>query len=145
MTTAEYIQTVLNTYQNTNDYPIISDIILKSLPRAHYTTHPTGHFGLGLDYYTHSTSPIRRYPDLKAQQIMDSYEQGKLYEIEDNNTLEAISEFVKSSANTTNKTIEINGWINKRERKILIQALKKQEVEVFIRVRKANGVNKTRT
>ena len=92
MTTAQYIQTILNTYQNTNDYAIISDIILKALPRAHYSTYPTGHFGLGLDYYTHSTSPIRRYPDLKAQQIIDSYEQGKLYEIEDNNTLEAICE-----------------------------------------------------
>lgn len=92
MTTAQYIQTILNTYQNTNDYAIISDIILKALPRAHYSTYPTGHFGLGLDYYTHSTSPIRRYPDLKAQQIIDSYEQGKLYEIENTNTLEAICE-----------------------------------------------------
>ena len=92
MTTAQYIQTILNMYQNENDYPIISDIILKALPRAHYSTYPTGHFGLGLDYYTHSTSPIRRYPDLKAQQIIDSYEQEKLYEIEDNNTLEAICE-----------------------------------------------------
>ena len=92
MTTAQYIQTILNMYQNTNDYFIISDIILKALPRAHYSTYPTGHFGLGLEYYTHSTSPIRRYPDLKAQQIIDSYEQGKLYEIEDTNTLEAICE-----------------------------------------------------
>ena len=92
MTTSQYIQTILNMYQNTNDYPIISDIILKALPRAHYSIYPIGHFGLGLDYYTHSTSPIRRYPDLKAQQIIDSYEQGKLYEIEDNNTLETICE-----------------------------------------------------
>ena len=92
MTTANYIQTVLNTYQNTNDYSIISNIILRSLPRAHYSINPTGHFGLGLDYYTHSTSPIRRYPDLKAQQIIDSYQQGKMYEIEDYTTLEAMCE-----------------------------------------------------
>ena len=92
MTTSQYIQTILTCIQNTKDYPVISDIILKALPRAHYSIYPTGHFGLGLDYYTHSTSPIRRYPDLKAQQIIDSYEQGKLYEIEDNNTLEAICE-----------------------------------------------------
>ena len=90
MNTTNYIQTILNTYQNTNSYPIIADIILRALPRAHYSIHPTGHFGLGLDYYTHSTSPIRRYPDLKAQQIIDSYQQGKLYEIEDPTTLEAI-------------------------------------------------------
>ena len=88
----KYIQTVLKKFQNTNDYPIISDIILRSLPRAHYSIYPTGHFGLGLDYYTHSTSPIRRYPDLKAQQIIDSYQKGKTYEIEDANTLAAICE-----------------------------------------------------
>ena len=119
MTTAEYIQTVLNTYQNTNDYPIISDIILKSLPRAHYTTHPTGHFGLGLDYYTHSTSPIRRYPDLKAQQIMDSYEQGKLYEIEDNNTLEAICEHCsmkEQASESLEKEVELVKMLNYVER-----------------------------
>ena len=119
MTTAEYIQTVLNTYQNTNDYPIISDIILKSLPRAHYTTHPTGHFGLGLDYYTHSTSPIRRYPDLKAQQIMDSYEQGKLYEIEDNNTLETICEHCsmkEQSSESLEKEVELVKMLNYVER-----------------------------
>ena len=92
MTTSQYIQTILNMYQNTNNYPIISDIILKALPRAHYSTYPTGHFGLGLDYYTHSTSPIRRYPDLKAQQIIDSYQHSKKYEIEDTATLEAICE-----------------------------------------------------
>ena len=119
MTTAEYIQTVLNTYQNTNDYPIISDIILKSLPRAHYTTNPTGHFGLGLDYYTHSTSPIRRYPDLKAQQIMDSYAQGKLYEIEDNNTLEAICEHCsmkEQSSESLEKEVELVKMLNYVER-----------------------------
>ena len=92
MTTIQYIQTVLNMYQNTNDYKIISDIILRSLPRAHYSVNPTGHFGLGLDYYTHSTSPIRRYPDLKAQQIIDSYQHSKKYEIEDTATLESICE-----------------------------------------------------
>ena len=90
MNITNYIQTILNSYQNTNSYPIIADIILHALPRAHYSIHPSGHFGLGLDYYTHSTSPIRRYPDLKAQQIIESYQQGKLYEIEDPTTLEAI-------------------------------------------------------
>lgn len=88
-----YIQQILSTYQNTNDYEIISNIILKALPRAHYSIYPTGHFGLGLKYYTHSTSPIRRYPDLKAEQIIDSYQKGKLKEIEDAYTLEAICEY----------------------------------------------------
>ena len=89
---SKFIQTTLDKYYNTNDYQIISEIFLKSLPKAQYSPYPTGHFGLGLNYYTHSTSPIRRYPDLKAQQIIDSYQQGKLNEIEDTNTLEIVCE-----------------------------------------------------
>ena len=119
MTTSQYIQTILNMYQNTKDYPVISDIILKALPRAHYSIYPTGHFGLGLDYYTHSTSPIRRYPDLKAQQIIDSYEQGKLYEIEDNSTLEAICEHCsmkEQEADALEREVELIKMLNYVER-----------------------------
>lgn len=110
MTTSKYIQTILSMYENTDDYGIISNIILLSLPRAHYSINPTGHFGLGLDYYTHSTSPIRRYPDLKAQQIIDSYQQGKLYEIEDDSTLETICEhcsFKEQEADALEREVEL--------------------------------------
>ena len=110
MPISSYIQYVLSTYENSYDYSIISDIILKALPRAHYSIYPTGHFGLGLDYYTHSTSPIRRYPDLKAQQIIDSYQQGKLYEIENANTLEAVCEHCsmkEQKADTLEREVEL--------------------------------------
>lgn len=90
LTEKEYLQIVLNNYKNTKDFPIISQILLKSMPRARYSPYPTGHFGLGMDYYTHSTSPIRRYADLKAQQIIDSYNEGNLDEIEDTETLKSI-------------------------------------------------------
>ena len=44
--------------------------------KAKYTTHNIGHFGLGFDYYTHFTSPIRRYPDTMVHRLLTKYQQG---------------------------------------------------------------------
>ncbi len=71
--TSNYLQVVLDKYKDSSEYPIVSETLLRALPRAIYSPYPLGHFGLGLNYYSHFTSPIRRYPDLKVQQIIDSY------------------------------------------------------------------------
>jgi ribonuclease R len=55
---------ILNKAKNTNYENIITTVILRAMEQATYTTNNQGHFGLTLDYYTHFTSPIRRYPDL---------------------------------------------------------------------------------
>lgn len=70
---AKFLQIVLDEYKDKSEYKIVSEILLKSLPRANYSPFPLGHFGLGLDYYSHFTSPIRRYPDLKIHQMIDNY------------------------------------------------------------------------
>ncbi len=71
--TSNYLQVILDKYKDSSEYPIVSETLLRALPRAIYSPYPLGHFGLGLNYYSHFTSPIRRYPDLKVQQIIDSY------------------------------------------------------------------------
>ncbi|HHC75116.1 MAG TPA: ribonuclease R, partial [Thiothrix sp.] len=55
---------LLQSVQGRPDAKLIQTALLRSLTQADYQEKGTGHFGLALDYYTHFTSPIRRYPDL---------------------------------------------------------------------------------
>ena len=64
------IQRVLSKVKGTKAEKIISTIALRSMQQAHYTAEQAEHFGLAAQYYTHFTSPIRRYPDLIVHRLL---------------------------------------------------------------------------
>lgn len=54
----------------------LATLAIRSMAKAIYTTENIGHYGLGFDYYTHFTSPIRRYPDMMVHRLLERYMAG---------------------------------------------------------------------
>ena len=78
--TSADIANVLNELKGKKESELISNIILRTMQKARYTYEELGHFGLASKYYSHFTSPIRRYSDLIIHRIIKDFMNGRLKE-----------------------------------------------------------------
>lgn len=68
---AETLNTLLKKVQGRPEQNTIETMAIRSMAKASYTTANIGHYGLAMDYYTHFTSPIRRYPDVLVHRLLE--------------------------------------------------------------------------
>ena len=71
--TARSLNKLMDDVEDKPEGKLIQTIALRSMMKAKYSIHNIGHFGLGFEYYTHFTSPIRRYPDLLVHRLLTHY------------------------------------------------------------------------
>ena len=70
------LNTLMDDCQGRKEQKLIETVALRAMMKAKYSTHNIGHYGLAFDYYTHFTSPIRRYPDMMVHRLLTKYQDG---------------------------------------------------------------------
>ncbi|MGM9702100.1 MAG: ribonuclease R [Prevotella sp.] len=70
------LNTLMDECAGKKEQKLIETVALRAMMKAKYSIHNIGHYGLAFDYYTHFTSPIRRYPDTMVHRLLTKYQQG---------------------------------------------------------------------
>ncbi|MDR4889580.1 ribonuclease R [Fredinandcohnia sp. QZ13] len=101
------LQEVIEAVQGKPEEMVVSTVMLRSMKQAKYDPESVGHFGLSTDFYTHFTSPIRRYPDLIVHRLIRTYLiQGKLDNATQDKWREKLPEIAEHSSNMERRAVE---------------------------------------
>ena len=101
------IQKLLTKIQGTPQETMISRLALRSMKQARYTPENDGHFGLAARYYTHFTSPIRRYPDLQIHRIIKDDLRGRMNEKKMEHYQTILPEVTRQASETERRAEEV--------------------------------------
>jgi ribonuclease R len=74
--TAKSLNALMTKIEGSKEQNLLTSLAIRSMAKAIYTTKKTSHYGLAFDYYTHFTSPIRRYPDVMVHRLLQYYLDG---------------------------------------------------------------------
>lgn len=110
------LQKLLNRIEDTPEEALISRLTLRSMKQAKYTVANTGHFGLSAKYYTHFTSPIRRYPDLQIHRIIKENINGRLDEERRSHYEKILYEVANHSSRTERRADEAEREVEKMKK-----------------------------
>ncbi|WP_078543979.1 ribonuclease R [Litchfieldia alkalitelluris] len=101
------LQEIIEAVQGKPEEMVVSTVMLRSMKQAKYDPESIGHFGLSTDFYTHFTSPIRRYPDSIVHRLIRTYLiEGKIDNQTQKKWKEKLAEIADHSSNMERRAVE---------------------------------------